>query len=158
KETGFNTGIFLPDLTDSSIALTLVPDGSEAIDDTGVFVSPSIISSNDNLNIVYSDPAQDPSGPQNFQQITVITHITGSISSSTSQAGLNSKFPLTITDNDLNTNSDTKDSFTVNFDATHSSPTLSPDSSAALTAAAPDQVFDSGIAGLTMEVGGNSIS
>lgn len=127
KETDFNSGIFVPDTTDNKIAIQLT-QGDSFINDnatkgtTGIFINSSTLAQNNNLYIKYTDPAADPNIHNKvFQQVTVISHVVGKVSAPQPTVSLNSKFPLTVTDNDENLNPDTQDSFTVTFNSADSS-------------------------------------
>ncbi|MEO9321544.1 MAG: hypothetical protein ABI361_12835 [Nitrososphaera sp.] len=127
KETDFNSGVFVPDTTDNKIAIQFTTGDSFFNDNatkgtTGIFLNASTLSQNNNLYIKYTDPAADPNIlGKVFQQVTVVSHVVGKVSAPQPTVSLNSKFPLTITDNDQNLNPDTQDSFTITFNSADSS-------------------------------------
>jgi hypothetical protein len=140
KETDFNSGLFLPDLTDNSIPITLT-SGASTVDSTGIFVNAATLADDPDLHITYSDPAADPTGAKTFKITTKILHVTGAISAPTTAITPNGKFSLTIADNDLNTNTDSADSFVVTFTSTSTT----------------ENTFVSGLGGLTIKAKGGSI-
>src|SRR5262249_49594643 len=107
QETDFNSGIFVPQLTDQAIGVSVAPGGSGINNTAGISLTPFDISQNNNLFIKYNDPAAFPNvHNKNFQIVDTVHHTLGGISSTTPTAGINAKFSVTITDNDLNLNSD----------------------------------------------------
>jgi hypothetical protein len=112
KETDFGSGLFLPDTTDNKIPITV--GGANSITSTGITLTPATIAGDPDITITYNDPAADPSGAKAFQLVTKLTHTAGTLAGP-SQAGVTDKFSLTITDPDLNTNSNSVDSFIVTF-------------------------------------------
>ena len=147
QETGSNTGIFQPTLTNNAIPITLVPAGQERIDQTGIYVSPSFIAQNNNIYVTYTDPASVPNGSKVFQSVVTLSHAVGSISTTTPTVSLNGKFPLTITDPDLNTNKNTIVSFTATFNAAGSSSNTN-----------ANQCWNNVQGCLTLKVGGTGIT
>ena len=147
QETGFNTGVFQPTLTNQAIPITLVPAGSESIDQSGIHVSPSFIAGNNNIYVQYYDGATVSGGKKAFQSVVTLSHTIGSVSTTTPTVSLNGKFPLTITDPDLNTNKNTIVSFTATFNAAGSSSNTN-----------ANQCWNDQQGCLTLKVGGTGIT
>ena len=115
KETDFGSGLFAPDTTDNKIPITI--GGTDSITATGITLTPATLAGDPDVTITYNDPAADPTGAKAFQLVTKILHVPGTLTGPTTQVSVTGKFPLTITDKDLNANSKSVDSFIVTFPA-----------------------------------------
>lgn len=146
KETTFGSGIFVPDTTDNKIPIAV--GGTDAVTTTGITLTPATIASDPDITITYNDPAANPTGAKPFKLVTSLAHSTGSIAGP-SQAGVNDKFSLTITDPDLNTNSNSVDSFVMTFPASANTvPTTTPF----------NVPFANGMAAMTLKAKGTGVT
>lgn len=114
-ETGDNTGIFVPDYDRDLIAITLLGAGAGDFDgatgeislefDAGEFAS------DDTIDVTYTDPAfaSDDESSLSAELETTI----GTISTEVETSTANQDVAITVTDDDLNTNSDTIETYDV---------------------------------------------
>jgi hypothetical protein len=110
KETGKNTGVFEPDVSNNEIKITF--GGAQLADQELQLTQPEVT---DDIIISYLDPLNDDSTDETFEQSITLAIQNGAISLPES-AGINDDFTATITDMDLNNNPRTKDTYTVTLD------------------------------------------
>jgi hypothetical protein len=114
-ETGDNTGIFVPDYDRDLIAITLAGAGAGDFDgatgEVTLEFAAGEFASDDEIVITYTDPAfaSDDESSVNAELDTTIGTISTEIETSTS----NQDVEITVTDDDLNTNSDTIETYDV---------------------------------------------
>lgn len=110
QETGDNTGVFVPDLMDARIPLTV---GSfNNVSPTVISLTPATIGQDPAVVISYADPASDPSGSSTFSVVTRISSDPATLSAP-GVVGEFDMFTLTLTDADLDTDSAVINSYTV---------------------------------------------
>ncbi len=113
RETGDNTGVFLPDLSNNRVPINVA--GTRGFDNTNkVFnVRISDIANDESIELTYNDPNQDPQGPFDFTISRKILHQAGTIESDTQTVSVIGRVGLTIRDNDINTNAFRTDSYSL---------------------------------------------
>ncbi|MEO9319225.1 MAG: plastocyanin/azurin family copper-binding protein [Nitrososphaera sp.] len=155
-ETGANSGIFVPNLTDNKIPIQLTlgdsfVNNNPSLGPTGIFINATTLAANNNVVITYTDPQGSPDiHGKIFRLITTVSHTAGTLTSSAATVGINGQFHLTISDNDLNTNPDVADSFVVAFSTANSG-------AENIGQFMPSQSFGS-LASLTLLVAGTPVS
>ncbi len=116
EETGDNTGVFLPDLTNSRIPIEIVTNNAGFDQADQVFnATATFIADDTDITITYNDPAAEPFGAESFSIQRSIQHTAGDIMTSTPSLPVTGKAIITIEDNDLDTDSTIADSHTVSF-------------------------------------------
>ncbi len=119
-ETGDDTGVFVPDLTNDRIPIVVVKNNGVtdgiAIVNNEIHVDVNDIAAEPDIVIAYNDPASDPEGAEEFSITREIEHVAGSIDTETPTVTVSGKVIITIDDMDLNTDSTKRDSHTVDFD------------------------------------------
>jgi hypothetical protein len=106
RETDFNTGIFLPDTSGNRIPINV--GTSDFITTAAITLSPATIANDPLISIRYDD------GNGHIVSITTnLLHFVGTISSDQAALYPTGTFHLTISDNDLNTDSHVINSYTV---------------------------------------------
>ncbi|MEM1959460.1 MAG: hypothetical protein QXP14_06425, partial [Candidatus Nitrosocaldus sp.] len=120
KETGDNTGIFVPDLADNKIPIVPKTSGSTGFNNTTkqFEVLVSDIANDTDITLTYTDPEADPSGSKNFSIVRKIQHFAGNITTTTPSVSVTGKAIIEINDMDLNTNPNGKDFYTITIDGT----------------------------------------
>lgn len=108
-ETGDSTGIFLADLTDGVIPISV---GSGGVTSTGIVLSLADINNDPDITFTYRDPAVN-TGSTTFSIITSLAHTSGVIEPVQSSVGVSDNFSLMLTDPDLNTDSATIQTYTL---------------------------------------------
>jgi hypothetical protein len=154
RETGDNTGIFLPDLANNKIEIvpvanlpagTDIANGIRLGNDNKIYVTAAAIRNDTTLTITYTDPAWDPNIVRSVSIQAKIGHVAGNISTTTQTIPVTGKIIFQITDNDLNVNPLGKDFYTVVFNTANSA---NEDNSAELR----------GLADLRIKVNGSGVN
>ena len=112
KETGDNTGVFVPDITDNRIAVNF---GANAVGPTSITLDSATIGDDKDITVTYNDPNGDSNTAETFAFITHLTHTAGTFTGPGTSVGVTGTFSLTLTDPDLNTNTNSVESYTVTF-------------------------------------------
>ncbi|UVS67911.1 hypothetical protein NWT39_08340 [Nitrososphaera viennensis] len=113
KETGDNTGIFVPDITDNRIAINL--GSSSTVGATSITLDPATIADDRDITITYNDPHGDSNGAETFTSIRTLSHTAGALTGPGTSVGVTGTFSLTLNEPDLNTNTNSVESYTVTF-------------------------------------------
>jgi hypothetical protein len=117
RETDVNSGIFQADTDQNKIKIVLGAIGSDGLSGSTLTLSPTTINGDPDVRVTYTDPftVSAVSSPgTNFQKVIKISHTQGSITG-VSTAGLTDKFSLTINDPDLNTDSNSVQTYSIQF-------------------------------------------
>jgi hypothetical protein len=143
EETGDNTNIFLPKLSNNRVPINIA--SSTGFDNANKVFNVSIndIADDKDITLTYNDPNQDPSGLGVFTIVRQIKHGAGTIESNTQTVSVNGKASLTINDNDINTNAFSTNSYSL---------------SATVSSGKAIYNIGNGLATLEVEVTGKSIT
>jgi len=114
RETGDNTGVFQPDTTNNEIRITFVNDEDDIIDNDQI-LQLTRSSMDDDLIVNYTDPFNDNSDVESFEETVSVTRTPGTVTLPDT-AGVNDDFTFTLTAPNLNDNPRTKDSYTFSLD------------------------------------------
>jgi hypothetical protein len=114
-ETQNNTGVFVADLPNNSIPITI--GKSDAIGPHYITLTPATIAANPDVTITYRDAQGSPVGPKIFQFTFIIMHTPGSIFIHPAKIDPITRFNLTVADSDLNSSPFRPESFVVIFPA-----------------------------------------
>ncbi|MEM3915571.1 MAG: hypothetical protein QW572_00925 [Candidatus Nitrosocaldus sp.] len=134
RETGDNTGVFVPDLAGDKIEIVPVattsglPSAGVTVvagkivlgTDNKIYVLASAIAEDIDLTITYTDLARDPSGTGTFSIVRKIQHVAGNISTTTPTVSVTGRAIIEINDMDLNLNPNGRDFYTVTFTTSNS--------------------------------------
>jgi hypothetical protein len=115
EETGDNTGIFEPDLSNSEVEITFVAEGDQDGLNTALELEPDDVTGD--IVVTYTDPLPDSPGDDTFERTLELTLQDGQISVPDT-VGINDDFTVTITDNDLNDDPRVRDIYSVTLDDT----------------------------------------
>ena len=132
KETGDNTGIFVPDITDNRIQINF---GTSAVTSTTINLNSTTVADDRDITITYKDPNGDSNSAETFTSIKTLSHSAGTLTSPAS-VGVTGTFALTLNDPDLNTNKNSVESYTVAFSGSTSTPATLPNNIGGFTATA----------------------
>jgi hypothetical protein len=113
EETGENTGVFMPKLSNDEVKITFLSDGvaPDLLDDELQLRATDI---DEDIVIEYTDPLPDTTNPVASFTVQMIT--TPVSMAAPEEVGVTDEFTVTITDSDLNDNSKTRDSYTIELD------------------------------------------
>ncbi|MEM2920366.1 MAG: hypothetical protein QXU29_06380 [Candidatus Nitrosocaldus sp.] len=136
RETGDNTGVFVPDLAGDKIEIVpvattgdlpsgpgvtvIVPGKIVLGTDNKIYVLASAIAEDIDLTITYTDLARDPQGTGTFSIVRKIQHVAGNISTTTPTISVTGRAIIEINDMDLNLNPNGRDFYTVTFTTSNS--------------------------------------
>lgn len=115
EETGDDTGVFVPDLSNSELEITFVPTGDAVALNTILEVEPDDVTGD--IVVTYTDPLPDNILDDEFSKTLEISLQDGQISLPET-VGLNDDFTVTITDSDLNDDKRVRDIYSVTLDDT----------------------------------------
>ncbi len=113
KETGPNTGIFVPDITDNRIPIVF--GTSSSVGTTSITMNSTTIAANKDITVSYNDAHSSSNNAASFSFVTHLTHSPGTFSGPGTSVGVTGTFGLTLTAPDLNTNPNSVESYTVTF-------------------------------------------
>ena len=114
-ETGRNTGVFEPDLSDNILKITFLAAGEVATENNGVLeLQRSDIP--ENINASYFDPLGSDESAHVTSIINFQMSLRGDVLTLPDNVSVNNDFIVTLTDKDLNDNSKVKEIYTVVLD------------------------------------------
>jgi hypothetical protein len=113
EETGDDTGVFMPKLSNDEVKITFLEDGAtpNLLDDELQLRATDI---DEDIVIEYNDPLPDTTNPVASFTVAMIT--TPVSMTAPEEVGVTDEFTVTVTDSDLNDNSKTRDSYTIELD------------------------------------------
>jgi hypothetical protein len=115
-ETDDNTGVFAIDLSNDELPITFLEDGGVTVPDNGILELRAEDIEED-IIIEYVDPLADDAADDDTSVVsfTVEMAVTPGQIAAPEEVGVTDEFTVTLTDQDLNDNPRTRDSYTVNI-------------------------------------------